>query len=60
MGDLVDLCGTLFPLDVVTLAADLNLGTDLDKCDSSIRTSLMNGKGARLRVNPKVELAMVR
>jgi hypothetical protein len=44
MVDLADLCGTLFPLDVVTLT-DLNLDTDLDKCRFLHQDFLDEGKG---------------
>jgi hypothetical protein len=49
-------------MHVVTLTADLNLGstTDLDAHRFLRQDLLDEGKGARLRVNPKVELAMVR
>jgi hypothetical protein len=45
MVDLADLCGMLFPLDVVTLTADLNLRTDLDKCRFLRQDLLDEGKG---------------
>jgi hypothetical protein len=42
------------------LTADLNLDTDLNERRFLRQDLLDEGKGARLRVNPKVELAMVR
>jgi hypothetical protein len=45
MVDLVDLHGTLFPLDVVTVNADLNLGTDLNERRLLRQDLLDEGKG---------------
>jgi hypothetical protein len=45
MVDLADLRPMLFPLDVVTLTADLNLGTDLNKCRFLHQEILDEGKG---------------